>query len=245
MTFVPATFGSRRTWSLSRKGSALNGHEKVEWMVREVLGPDAMSPDGCVYHPSLPYDLGHLEPHYRSDQLEAHHRLHGQRVGLLNRMLHRCRRRHPYLDRSLWRMLTSAGSEHVLHCLFWRCLCQPSSEAGPELEAAMVKEFGSPLVVERYLIALCDAMPGQGWAVLGYDVGQDKLVMFFTGEVVNLLAWPVAPLLVCDLWEHAYQGQYGQDRGRWVEAFLRIANWDEATRCYHRACRLRQEMLHP
>jgi Fe-Mn family superoxide dismutase len=40
--------------------------------------------------------------------------------------------------------------------------------------------------------------------------------------------WNTTPLLCCDVWEHAYYLQYQNNRGRWVDNFMRIANWSVA-----------------
>jgi Fe-Mn family superoxide dismutase len=37
--------------------------------------------------------------------------------------------------------------------------------------------------------------------------------------------WNTIPLLVCDVWEHAYYLQYQNNRGTWVDNFMKIANW--------------------
>lgn len=70
---------------------------------------------------------------------------------------------------------------------------------------------------------------GSGWAVLAYNL--------YTGEVHNYWAWdhtnsaPMSrPLLVLDMYEHAYHMDYGAAAAKYVDAFMQNVNWDEVNR---------------
>ena len=70
---------------------------------------------------------------------------------------------------------------------------------------------------------------GSGWAVLSFNL--------FTGELHNRWAWDhhtgvawEAPLLVCDMYEHAYAMDYGAAAAKYVDAFMRNVNWTEVNR---------------
>jgi superoxide dismutase, Fe-Mn family len=70
---------------------------------------------------------------------------------------------------------------------------------------------------------------GSGWVVLSYNL--------YTGEVHNYWAWdhmhnaPMGwPLLVLDMYEHAYQMDYGAAALQYIDAFMQNVNWDEVNR---------------
>jgi len=72
---------------------------------------------------------------------------------------------------------------------------------------------------------------GSGWVVLGYN--------FHTGELHNYWAWdhmhnaPVSrPLLVMDMYEHAYHIDFGAAAAKYVDAFMMNVNWQEVNRRY-------------
>ena len=70
---------------------------------------------------------------------------------------------------------------------------------------------------------------GSGWTILSYNL--------HTGEVHNYWAWdhmhnaPMGyPLLVLDMYEHAYHIDYGAAAAKYVDAFMQNVNWDEVNR---------------
>ena len=48
--------------------------------------------------------------------------------------------------------------------------------------------------------------------------------------------WGVTPLLVCDVWEHAYYLQYQNRSADWVDSFMKLANWEFAAQRLAAAC---------
>ena len=52
-----------------------------------------------------------------------------------------------------------------------------------------------------------------------------KLVILQAEKHQNLAIWGAVPLLVCDVWEHAYYLQYANQRGEWIANFMKLANW--------------------
>jgi len=74
------------------------------------------------------------------------------------------------------------------------------------------------------------AMRGVGWAVLFYDTHHDMLVDEWITLHQDGIFPGVPPLLVMDVWEHAYMTDYGTDRPAYLEAFFRNLNWQEVAK---------------
>ena len=75
---------------------------------------------------------------------------------------------------------------------------------------------------------------GSGWAMLTFNL--------YTGEVHNYWAWdhmhnaPTGqPLLVVDMYEHAYHMDYGAAAAKYVDAFMQNVNWEEVNRRFNGA----------
>jgi len=73
---------------------------------------------------------------------------------------------------------------------------------------------------------------GIGWVILYKDPIEGRLFNVWINEhPTNHLAGG-EPLLVMDVWEHAYLTQYGLDRGGYIDAFINNINWDEVSKRY-------------
>lgn len=70
---------------------------------------------------------------------------------------------------------------------------------------------------------------GSGWAILSFNVYTGELHNQWAGDRSRGLAWE-APLLVCDMYEHAYSMDFGAAAPKYVDAFMRNVNWREVNR---------------
>ncbi|HEU4409440.1 MAG TPA: Fe-Mn family superoxide dismutase [Polyangiaceae bacterium] len=77
---------------------------------------------------------------------------------------------------------------------------------------------------------------GSGWVVLAYDLYRDGLATFWSGNHAQTQA-ASAPLLVLDMYEHAYQIDYGAAAAKYIDAFFANLQWDEVNRRLERARR--------
>ena len=188
--------------------------------------------------PELPYAYDALEPLYEAKALQIHHqRHHAGYVKGLNAVLERLHAARSGGDyaaiRALSRDLAFYGSGHVLHSLFWSSMTPSGVAETPEkLAAAMNADFGSVEAAKAQFSAAAKAVEASGWAILAYEPAGCKLLILQAQNHQDLAIWTVVPLLVCDVWEHAYYLQYANDRGQWVDAFMKLANWDFAARRY-------------
>ncbi|MEK7624811.1 MAG: Fe-Mn family superoxide dismutase [Patescibacteria group bacterium] len=111
-----------------------------------------------------------------------------------------------------------------LHELYFGNLTAKASSATSELKGKIAKEFGSFEVFEKDFRAMA-AMRGIGWVVLYFDKEADRLFNVWINEHdVGHFAGCV-PLLVMDVFEHAYMLDYGIKRADYIEAFMKAIDW--------------------
>ena len=231
---------NRRNVIKTAAAAAVIGSTKTAYSITDSLAggnfllEEAFSVDKYVL-PSLTYDYDALEPLYDEQTLRLHHTKHHQGyVNGLNSTLAKLEKAREAEDfaliRALSRDLAFHGSGHFLHCIFWNSMTATQGEMPDELGTQIRKDFGSRRAFEAQFAAACNAVAGNGWGVLAYEPIADKLLVMQAENHENLAIWGAVPLLVCDVWEHAYYLKYQNNRGDWVDNFLKLANWDYAAR---------------
>ncbi len=180
--------------------------------------------------PPLPYDYKALEPLYDEKTLRIHYtKHHAAYVKGLNETLQKLEAARQADDYSsvqpLSRQLAFHGSGHVLHTLFWHSMSPGRPEMPAGLADALTRSFGSVPKARNQFAAATKAVEASGWGMLVYEPISSKLLILQCEKHQNLTLWNVVPLLVCDVWEHAYYLQYQNDRAAWVDNFMKLANW--------------------
>ncbi|MCY2928390.1 MAG: superoxide dismutase [Planctomycetota bacterium] len=186
--------------------------------------------DGVYVQGKLPYAPDALGPSYDAQTLETHYaKHHAPAVVLLNAALAKLEAARKANDfaavKGLSQDLALNGGSHVLHSLFWHSMTPGGAGVPDDLAAALTKDFGGVEPAQRHFAAAAKAVEGGGWGVLAYEPIAGKLLVLQCEKHQNLALWGAVPLLVCDVWEHAYYRQYANRRDDWVEAFLKLANW--------------------
>lgn len=103
------------------------------------------------------------------------------------------------------------------------------------IEAALSDAYGSAARWEEQMRATGMALKGgSGWAILGMELDTGMLRTYGSLHHAETLATSI-PLLVMDMYEHAYQMDYGADAARYIDAFFANSNWDEVNRRFERA----------
>ena len=183
--------------------------------------------------PELPYHLAALEPHYSAEIIELHHgKHHAAYVAGANATFEKladARERDDFAAiNPLQKNLAFHVSGHVLHSLFWKNM-SPDGGGEPEgeLASAVQEFFGGPTKLREQLSEASLAIQGSGWGVLAWEPLAKQLVVEQVYDHQGNIGNGTVPILVLDMWEHAFYLQYKNVKGDWVEAFWKIVNWSD------------------
>ncbi len=181
--------------------------------------------------PDLPYDYAALEPHISGRIMELHHdKHHAAYVAGANTALEKlaaARESGAFETVGLLeKNLAFNLGGHVNHSVFWANL---SPEGGDrpdgDLAAAIDEYFGSFDGFRAHFTAVANTIQGSGWAILAWDsVGARLVVVQLYDQQANL-ALGLVPLLLLDMWEHAFYLQYQNVKADYVTAFWNIIHW--------------------
>jgi Fe-Mn family superoxide dismutase len=192
----------------------------------------------------LPYAYNALEPHIDEQTMRLHHDKHHQAyVDGLNKalsMLEQSRESGDFALVKHWeREAAFHGSGHLLHAIFWQNMAPAGQggggEASGDLASQIAKDFGGFDKFKAQLGAAAKAVEGSGWAILAWEPQGQRLVVLTAEKHQNLTQWGVSPLLVLDVWEHAYYLKYQNNRGAYVDAFWNVINWSDVAERFQSA----------
>ena len=189
--------------------------------------------------PDLPYAYDALEPHISAEIMELHHSKHHQNyVNGANAALEKLEAARK--DGSIAAVVTALSKDlafnlggHTNHSLFWENL-GPNGGGKPTgaLAAAIDEDFGSFEEFQKHFAAAALGLQGSGWAVLAYDKIGERLVIEQMTDQQGNLSIDLVPLLLLDMWEHAFYLQYKNVKADYVAAVWNVFNWDEVAARY-------------
>ena len=182
--------------------------------------------------PPLTYAYDALEPYIDKQTLTIHHdRHHAGYVKKFNVALNRLKEARASNDYGLikhWsRELAFHGSGHVLHTLYWANMSRSGETPKRDLLKAINRSFGGYEQFRAQFMAATKAVEGSGWGILAYEPYRGYLLILQAEKHQDLTIWGTYPLLVCDVWEHAYYLKYQNRRGEYIQNFMKIINWNE------------------
>ncbi|MED3551191.1 superoxide dismutase [Cytobacillus praedii] len=195
--------------------------------------------------PPLPYAYNALEPYISEEIMRIHHDKHHQSyVDGLNKAEKELQKARKSGDFSLvkhWsRELAFHGSGHYLHTIFWNNM-MPKGGGKPSgsLLKAIEKYFGSFEAFKKQFTEAAKQVEGVGWAVLVWSPRAHHLEILQSERHMLLTQWDTIPLLVLDVWEHAYYLQYKNDRADYVKNWWNIVNWKDVEQRFMKASELK------
>lgn len=195
--------------------------------------------------PPLPFEYGALEPYMDKQTVEIHHDKHHQAyVNKLNAALEK----HPdLLEKTIKEILQNIdsvpesirtavinhGGGHFNHTFFWTILKKDTEFSG-EIAEKINQDFGSYEKFKEQFSNAATTLFGSGWAWLVLNK-EGELEIIQTKDQVSPVSQGLTPLLVIDVWEHAYYIKYQNRRPEYIEAFFSLINWEQVNEYFSEA----------
>ena len=129
-----------------------------------------------------------------------------------------------------------ATNSMILHEIYFDCLGSGGAPKGA-FATAISRDFGSYERWRTEFAAVGKAEGGgSGWVILAYSPRDKRLVNQWAADHTTTLAGG-RPILVLDMYEHAYHMDYGAKAAAYVDAFMEAIHWDNASKLYDRVSR--------
>jgi superoxide dismutase, Fe-Mn family len=191
--------------------------------------------------PDLPYDYAALEPHVSGRIMELHHdKHHAAYVTGANAALEKlaeARDSGSFDAVNLYeKNLAFNLGGHVNHTAFWENLSPDGGDKPTgELAAAIDEFFGSFEGFQKHFAATAVGIQGSGWAILAWDSVGQKLGIFQLYDQQGNIPLGIVPIVLLDMWEHAFYLDYVNVKADYVKAWWNIVNWADAAQRFDRA----------
>lgn len=185
--------------------------------------------------PDLPYAYDALSPTLSETTMRTHHDKHHKKyVDTVNTLLDESKAR-PQAMEDVVREAVSGGKTKLAnnagqawnHAFFWECMTpKPGKPSGALMKA--IQTFGGMEKLKSEFVTLGNGHFGSGWVWLIARGDALEVATTHDGKA-ELPGQEATPILVCDLWEHAYYLDHKNDREGFLKAwFDHLANWSVA-----------------
>jgi len=201
--------------------------------------------------PDLSYDYAALEPNISGRIMELHHDKH--HLAYVNGANTAIDALAEARDKNDFTMVNKFQKDlafnlagHVNHTVFWKNL-SPDGGDKPvgELAAAIDEFFGSFDAFKAHFTASALGIQGSGWSILVWDILGQKLLIEQLYDHQGNLAVGSIPLLMLDMWEHAFYLDYVNVKADYVKAFWNIVSWADVQARFAEASRNSAPLLLP
>jgi Fe-Mn family superoxide dismutase len=194
--------------------------------------------------PKLPYSYKDLEPHIDAKTMEIHHSKHHQTyvdklnaavkgTGFESLDVNELLQKLDKVPESIRTAVRNNGGGHANHTFFWEVMGPKGGEVSGAVGDAIKKDFGSFDKFKEEFTDVAIKVFGSGWAWLVVD-GR-KLSVYSTSGHDTPVMEGKTPILVIDLWEHAYYKKYEWRRPDYIQAFWNVINWKQVGKNYEKA----------
>ena len=187
--------------------------------------------------PELPYAYDALEPVISERTMRFHHdKHHAAYVKTTNALLEKAGKTAADLEsviadsaKASERKLFNNAAQAWNHAFFWASMSPDRAAPDGELKAAIAASFGDLAGLKTAFATGGVDQFGSGWVWLVADAdGALRVLSTHDADDFVSLAKPT-PLIVCDVWEHAYYLDYQNARPKYLEAVLgKLLNWNYA-----------------
>lgn len=176
----------------------------------------------------LPYAYDALEPMMSAETLQYHHdKHHAGYVSKLNGLIGDTN----FESKSLVEIIKHAdgaifnnAAQVYNHDFFWTNLSPITTAPSVELDYRITTTFGSIEKLKKTFLEKGLSLFGSGWIWLCIDDNKN-LTIVTTSNADNPIRSGLIPLIVCDVWEHAYYIDHRNARVDYLENFWKLLNW--------------------
>ena len=195
--------------------------------------------------PNLPYDYNALEPFIDAETMNLHHTKHQQAyVDGLNKVelaLVEARHTNNFSTiAALERQLAFHASGKTNHTIFFNNL-RPHSiakiEPEGELAVRLQLDFGNIDTFKAQFTHVAMNIEGNGWGALVYDSNIGRLYTLTILNHQNLSILGAIPLLLIDMWEHAYYLKFQNRRSDYVKSWWNVVDWNDVEKRFEKFVR--------
>jgi Fe-Mn family superoxide dismutase len=191
--------------------------------------------------PELPYAYNALEPYYDEQTVKIHHDMHHKGyvdgLNLAEEKLKEAREKKDFSLIKHWeRELAFNGGGHILHTIFWENMKpngggEPSGDIAREINEA----FGNYEAFKEHFTKAAAAVEGSGWCALVWNKIFNKLEILQVEKHQNLIQLGSVPILVIDVWEHAYYLKYQNRRAEFIKNWWNLIHWEDVNKKLNQA----------
>ena len=196
--------------------------------------------------PKLPWDIAALEPNYLKSTMEFHYgKHHNTYVTKLNAALEGTGHENVAIEELLTGLKTkdfpadkrqaviNHGGGHYNHTLFWNIL-GPNSTEEPfgELAEQINKDFGSFTEFKEKFATNATNLFGSGWTWLTVKKDGSLQIENTANQDNCLMDSDRKPIMVLDVWEHAYYLEHQNLRPNFITTFWKMVNWKQVAEYY-------------
>ncbi len=225
---------SRRDFLMTAGGIAIAGG-----VLGSTLSAQAAdAPAAAVEHklPELPYAYDALEPYIDAQTMTLHHDKHHagyvKNLNAAEAALEKARAANDFALVQHWsKQVAFNGAGVSLHNLFWTIMAPNGKGGGGQpagkLLEKITQDFGSFDAFKAQFSAAAASVEAAGWAALHYRKEDGRLLVLQIENHQKLTPWGVTPLLVLDVWEHAYYLKYQNKRPDYITAWWNVVNWEQ------------------
>jgi Fe-Mn family superoxide dismutase len=185
--------------------------------------------------PPLPYAFGALAPAISAEGVKRHYEdNHAKYARTLNELTASGQ----YKDASLADILATStlnspvynnAAQFWAHNMWWQGM-RPKAEGGGRKPtgagAEVIEQFGGYEAFKKKWVEAGTALFGSGWVWLSLDKQGKAYIDALPNAILPQRDSGRYPILVSDLWEHAYYCQYGTNRKAYLERFFDVVCWN-------------------
>jgi Fe-Mn family superoxide dismutase len=201
-------------------------------------------PIGGHVLPPLPYPYNALEPYIAKEIMslhhDKHHRSYVEGLNKAEKMMQMARDTNNYDLLKHWeREAAFHGSGHYLHTIFWNNM-KPGGGGKPKgkLLRQIEMGFGNFEKFKKHFTEAANKVEGVGWAILVWGPRSGRLEILQSTLHQLFTQWDTIPLLVLDVWEHAYYLQYQNRKEEYINNWWNVVNWDDVAERFRKAEKL-------